>query len=145
MLLGLGAVPVSRDHDLTVAETVLNITGKPALGMTTNGSMPGPVLRFREGDEVVIRVTNKLRETTSIHSHGLLVPNSQDGVPGVIFPGLPSMWNGRCRIWTRPCEADPTKPISGCRPGMSSTGVWARTWMCRAPSIRWRSRAESGR
>ncbi|MDE2300456.1 MAG: multicopper oxidase domain-containing protein, partial [Burkholderiales bacterium] len=41
-----------------------------------------------EGDEVVIRVTNTLREVTSIHWHGLLVPNSQDGVPGVTFPGI---------------------------------------------------------
>ncbi len=84
----IGAVPVNRAYDLTVAETALNITGKPAMGITINGTMPGPVLRFREGDEVVIRVTNQLREITGIHWHGLLVPNSQDGVPGVTFPGI---------------------------------------------------------
>ena len=84
----LGSVPVSRSYDLTVADTALDITGTPAMGVTINGTMPGPVLRFREGDEVVIRVTNKLREVTSIHWHGLLVPNSQDGVPGVTFPGI---------------------------------------------------------
>ena len=83
-----GSVPVSRSYDLTVAETALNITGTPVMGVTINGTMPGPVLRFREGDEVVIRVTNTLREVTSIHWHGLLVPNSQDGVPGVTFPGI---------------------------------------------------------
>ena len=59
--------PVSREYDLSVAETPLNITGKPAQGITINGTMPGPVLRFREGDEVVIRVTNNLREVTGIH------------------------------------------------------------------------------
>lgn len=80
--------PVSRAYDLTVAETTLNITGRPAMGITINGTMPGPVLRFREGDEVVIRVTNKLREITGIHWHGLLVPNDQDGVPGVTYPGI---------------------------------------------------------
>ena len=80
--------PVSRAYDLTVAETPLNVTGKPAQGITINGSMPGPVLRFREGDEVVIRVTNRLREVTGIHWHGLLVPNDQDGVPGVTYPGI---------------------------------------------------------
>ncbi|MEW6703287.1 MAG: copper resistance system multicopper oxidase [Pseudomonadota bacterium] len=80
--------PVSRAYDLTVAETPLNVTGKPAQGITINGTMPGPVLRFREGDEVVIRVTNKLREITGIHWHGLLVPNDQDGVPGVTYPGI---------------------------------------------------------
>ena len=46
----VGAVPVNRAYDLTVAETALNITGKPAMGITINGTMPGPVLRFREGD-----------------------------------------------------------------------------------------------
>ncbi|MDP1532368.1 MAG: copper resistance system multicopper oxidase [Rubrivivax sp.] len=80
--------PVSRAYDLTVAETALNITGKPAQGITINGTMPGPVLHFREGEEVVIRVTNKLREITGIHWHGLLVPNDQDGVPGVTYPGI---------------------------------------------------------
>ena len=80
--------PVSRAYDLSVAESALNITGKPAMGITINGTMPGPVLRFREGDEVVIRVTNKLREITGIHWHGLLVPNDQDGVPGVTYPGI---------------------------------------------------------
>ncbi len=80
--------PVSRAYDLNVAETALNITGKPAQGITINGTMPGPVLHFREGEEVVIRVTNKLREITGIHWHGLLVPNDQDGVPGVTYPGI---------------------------------------------------------
>lgn len=80
--------PVSRAYDLTVAETALNITGRPAMGITINGTMPGPLLRFREGDEVVIRVTNKLREITGIHWHGLLLPNDQDGVPGVTYPGI---------------------------------------------------------
>ena len=84
----IGAVPVDRTYDLTIAETALNITGKPAMGITINGTMPGPVLRFREGDEVVIRVTNQLREITGVHWHGLLVPNSEDGVPGVTFPGI---------------------------------------------------------
>ena len=84
----LGATPVSRAYDLTVAETLLNVTGKPAKGITINGTMPGPVLRFREGDEVVVRVKNQLQELTGIHWHGLLVPNDQDGVPGVTYPGI---------------------------------------------------------
>ena len=89
----IGAVPVDRTYDLTIAETALNITGKPAMGITINGTMPGPVLRFREGDEVVIRVTNQLREITGVHWHGLLVPNSEDGVRlplnfGALSPGF---------------------------------------------------------
>ena len=84
----LGSIPAGRAYDLTIADTELDITGTPVMGVTVNGTMPGPMLRFREGDEVVVRVTNQLREVTSIHWHGLLVPNSQDGVPGVTFPGI---------------------------------------------------------
>lgn len=84
----LGATAVSRAYDLTVAETMLNVTGKAARGITINGTMPGPVLRFREGEEVVVKVKNELNELTGIHWHGLLVPNDQDGVPGVTYPGI---------------------------------------------------------
>jgi len=51
--------------------------------MAINGQVPAPVLRFREGEEVAINVTNRLNEHTSIHWHGLILPSSQDGVPGV--------------------------------------------------------------
>lgn len=86
--VALNESPVSRRYDLTVAETLLKVSGRPSQGITINGTMPGPVLRFKEGDEVEIRVTNRLREMTAIHWHGLLVPNDQDGVPGVTFPGI---------------------------------------------------------
>ena len=55
---------------------------RTGLALTVNGGIPGPTLRFREGDFARIRVTNRLkREETSIHWHGLLLPNKQDGVP----------------------------------------------------------------
>lgn len=58
-------------------------------GLTINGGIPGPTLRFREGDVARIRVHNHLRhEQTSIHWHGLLVPNSEDGVPHVTTPPI---------------------------------------------------------
>lgn len=56
--------------------------------MTVNGSLPGPILRFREGEDAAIRVTNKLKEVSSIHWHGLIVPMNMDGVPGVSFAGI---------------------------------------------------------
>jgi CopA family copper-resistance protein len=56
--------------------------------MTINGSLPGPVIRLREGEEALLRVTNRLKETSSIHWHGLLVPPDMDGVPGVSFAGI---------------------------------------------------------
>jgi len=76
-------------HDLEIAETRVEIEGRRAMATTINGTVPGPLIRLREGEDVTIRVTNRLRDDTSIHWHGLLVPPEMDGVPGVSFPGIP--------------------------------------------------------
>lgn len=76
--------------DLTIARTPFQISGKSSSAVTVNGTVPGPLLRFREGQEAVIRVTNKLTESTSIHWHGILLPPEMDGVPGVSFGGIPA-------------------------------------------------------
>lgn len=76
------------EFDLTIAQTPVNFTGKPRLATTVNGSLPGPTLRWREGETVTIRVTNHLPEETSIHWHGILLPFQMDGVPGISFPGI---------------------------------------------------------
>ncbi len=73
---------------LVIARSKLNINGKIAMPTLVNGSLPGPVLRFREGESVTIHVTNQLPETSSIHWHGLIVPPDMDGVPGVSFNGI---------------------------------------------------------
>ncbi len=74
--------------DLVIAEQKIKFDGRTGNAMTINGSLPGPVIRLREGEDVVIRVTNKLKETSSIHWHGLIVPPEMDGVPGVSFAGI---------------------------------------------------------
>lgn len=81
-----------REFDLALEHRSANITGRSRPAMAINGVIPGPILRFREGEEVVIRVANRLREETSIHWHGLIIPSSQDGVPGVSdgFQGIPA-------------------------------------------------------
>ncbi len=56
--------------------------------MTINGSLPGPTLRWREGDNVTLRVRNRLAEDTSIHWHGIILPANMDGVPGLSFEGI---------------------------------------------------------
>ena len=56
--------------------------------MTINGTIPGPVIRLKEGQQATLRVTNRLEESTSIHWHGLLLPPDMDGVPGVSFAGI---------------------------------------------------------
>lgn len=77
-----------RVVDLAIRREVISIAGREATAMVINGALPGPLLRFREGETVTIRVTNGLDEAASIHWHGLLVPYDMDGVPGVSFPGI---------------------------------------------------------
>ncbi len=78
------------DFNLTIGEQVVNFTGAPRIGTTVNGSLPAPILRWREGDTVTLKVTNLLRETSSIHWHGIILPSAMDGVPGIAtgFKGI---------------------------------------------------------
>ena len=76
------------DFELTIGETLMNFTGSPRFAVTVNGAVPAPTLRWREGDTVTLRVTNTLREDTSIHWHGILLPANMDGVPGLSFNGV---------------------------------------------------------
>jgi CopA family copper-resistance protein len=91
------AAPASRveptvmsgtEFDLRIGETSVNITGHARSAVTINGSLPGPTLRWREGETVTLRVTNELDEETSIHWHGILLPANMDGVPGLSFNGI---------------------------------------------------------
>ena len=85
---GAPAVLSGTEFNLEIGETPVNFTGNPQMATTINGSLPGPTLRWREGDTVTIRVTNRLKEATSIHWHGILLPFQMDGVPGISFPGI---------------------------------------------------------
>lgn len=85
-----GSAPELRgtEFDLVVAETPVNFTGHARMATAINGSIPAPTLRWREGDTVTIRVTNRMAHSTSIHWHGMLVPYQMDGVPGLSFAGI---------------------------------------------------------
>ena len=74
--------------DLTIAEGRRMVQGRRGHGIAVNGSVPGPLIRLKEGEPVKLNVTNALDEDSSIHWHGLLVPFQYDGVPGVSFPGI---------------------------------------------------------
>jgi CopA family copper-resistance protein len=82
------AVLSGTDFDLTIGETPMNFTGRPRIAYTINGTVPGPTLRWKEGDTVTLRVGNRLDEDTSIHWHGILLPANMDGVPGLSFDGI---------------------------------------------------------
>src|SRR5690606_27630900 len=86
---GAPGVLAGREFDLAIGRSPANFTGRPRLATTVNGRLPGPLLRFREGDTVTLRVRNALPDAmSSIHWHGLLLPANMDGVPGLSFDGI---------------------------------------------------------
>ena len=84
---GLPAL-TGTNFDLEVSKFKTRINGRYTMAVGVNGSVPAPLIRFREGDDITINVKNRLMSDTSIHWHGLLVPFEMDGVPGVTFPGI---------------------------------------------------------
>jgi len=74
--------------NLTLAEQRVNFTGRSRIATAINGTVPGPTLRWKEGETVTLKVTNKLSVDSSIHWHGLILPYTMDGVPGLSFDGI---------------------------------------------------------
>ncbi|KGE66825.1 MULTISPECIES: copper resistance system multicopper oxidase [Pseudomonas] len=85
---GQPTVLAGTEFDLFIDQSPVNLTGRKRTALTINGSLPGPLLRWREGDTVTLRVNNRLAEPTSIHWHGILLPSNMDGVPGLSFKGI---------------------------------------------------------
>jgi len=77
-----------REYNLVLEQNKLTLGGVTADAMTINGSIPGPVLEFNEGDFALINVTNKMDVETSVHWHGLILPNFYDGVPYLTTPPI---------------------------------------------------------
>jgi FtsP/CotA-like multicopper oxidase with cupredoxin domain len=93
ILLIIGVIPglgraETVNYELTIAQKKISIADKTTDGMTINGGIPGPTLRFEEGDTARIQVHNQMSVATSIHWHGLLVPPNMDGVPFISFPPI---------------------------------------------------------
>ncbi|OZB04557.1 MAG: copper resistance protein CopA [Idiomarina sp. 34-48-12] len=78
----------SDEIDLTIAKSPLLVGNKVGTPITINGQMPGPLIRLKEGQRAKLNVTNRLSEDTSIHWHGIILPENMDGVPGVSFEGI---------------------------------------------------------
>ncbi len=103
-LLGLGVSPehllaaaIPSDNQqtlqgkrfrLTIAPQKVNFTGKERFATAVNGTVPGPILRWKEGDRITLDVTNNLAESSSIHWHGIILPADMDGVPEISFNGI---------------------------------------------------------
>ena len=85
-VLALASAPVvahAGEYNLSIGEKTVNYGGHATEAVAVNGQIPGPTLHFKEGEDVVIHVTNTLKTTSSIHWHGMLVPAAMDGVPGL--------------------------------------------------------------
>ena len=83
------AVLSGTEFNLEVNTLEVNFTGAKRTATAVNGQVPGPLLRWREGDTITVRVRNRLTVPTSIHWHGVIVPSDMDGVPGLSFAGIP--------------------------------------------------------
>ena len=84
------ASAAAGEYNLTVDRITVDTGDFTKSGIGYNASSTPTVLRFKEGEEVTINVTNNLSEDTSIHWHGLILPFDQDGVPNISFPGIPA-------------------------------------------------------
>jgi CopA family copper-resistance protein len=84
----MAATAPRNEYDLEIGETPVTFDGRRATAMGINGSVPGPLIRLREGERAVLHVRNALDEDSSIHWHGLILPSKMDGVPGLSFPGI---------------------------------------------------------
>lgn len=91
----MGAAKFSHDPELkgkvfnlTIDEQRVNFTGRSRIATAINGTVPAPILRWKEGETVTLNVTNNMDVTSSIHWHGLILPNEMDGVPGLTFDGI---------------------------------------------------------
>ena len=76
------------DIRLRIARQTMRVDGKVSRAIGINGTIPGPLVRLREGQTARLTVINDLDEDSSIHWHGLILPFQMDGVPGVSFPGI---------------------------------------------------------
>ena len=87
---GIGDIQPQRSYDLDIRYAPFTVDGRVGRATAINGTVPGPLLRWREGDRVRMDVTNKMMDTahTSLHWHGILVPWAMDGIPGLNFEGI---------------------------------------------------------
>ena len=84
-----GSILRGTDFQLEIGARQMNFTGASRTATVVNGQLPAPLLYWRRGDTVTLRVTNRLAAPTSIHWHGMILPANMDGVPGISFAGIP--------------------------------------------------------
>ncbi|RUM72797.1 MAG: copper resistance system multicopper oxidase [Sulfurovum sp.] len=86
--LNQSKVLTGTEFFLDIGYTAVNLTGNPAVATTVNNQISGPTLVWQEGETVTLHVTNHLKKSSSIHWHGIILPNRMDGVPGLTYDGI---------------------------------------------------------
>lgn len=115
-------IAATIEYTLNIDRQPVNITGKPIEKVTVNGGIPAPTLRFKEGDDAIIHVINKLKEPTSIHWHGLLIDGAMDGVPG--FNGFPGIMPGETFTYRFPIRQTGTYWYHAHSKGQEQDGLY---------------------
>ncbi|MDP7320835.1 MAG: multicopper oxidase domain-containing protein [Bacteriovoracaceae bacterium] len=87
-LVLISSTGFAKSYNLSINEKMVSFSGEDRKAMAVNDSIPGPTLTFTEGDTAEINVTNNMDVETSIHWHGLILPNFQDGVPYLNTPPI---------------------------------------------------------
>ena len=108
--------------NLTIAETPFRVDNLNSTAVTVNGTVPGPLIRLQEGQNVTLKVTNHLKEASSIHWHGILLPPGMDGVPGVSFAGIEP---GTTFVYQFPVKQSGTYWYHSHSGGQEQSGVYA--------------------
>ncbi len=121
--LPLSASAETKDYHLTIDRQVVTITGEKLKKITVNGTIPGPVLHFTEGDDAVIHVTNNMTEDTSIHWHGMVLPANMDGAPG--FSGFEAIKPGQTFTYRFPIRQSGTYWYHAHTLGQEQDGLYA--------------------
>ena len=119
----LAAPAAAEEYHLTIDDARIAIAGRVAEGMTINGQLPGPTLRFTEGDEAVIHVRNDSDAPTSLHWHGLIVPAAMDGAPG--FSGFRAIEPGATFTYRFPVRQNGTYWYHSHSGGQEQMGLYA--------------------
>jgi len=83
-----GSAAIAGEYNITIDQVQIRTDNGVKTGVGFNGKSPGETLRFKEGEDVVLNVTNNLSVDSSIHWHGLILPFQMDGVPGITFDGI---------------------------------------------------------
>lgn len=112
----------TSEYHLTIARSPVNITGRPIEKITVNGGIPAPTLRFTEGDDAVIHVTNTMDEPTSVHWHGLILPGEMDGVTG--FNGYKAIESGQTFTYRFPIRQTGTYWYHSHTKGQEQDGLY---------------------